>query len=626
MIGKMTKYTFLVFHKEYDSFLVNLREQGVLHVKERESGEAVDQSQLQALLAKKNQLDELKKDMLNTLGRTEAKNSGKLTDIEDVITSYAQFAAKRSALVLELTNLEQEFALLQPWGKIDWQRVAQIEDGGYSVAFYSTTFLSEEDLQTFNLIEVGESGSRRLFVAVNPKEAQIELPAEKINLPHKDVDALWTSIEEQKEIIRALDEEKKAYASAHLQDVNHTLAHLQDSINLEHVKLNTGAEAEAHVCLLEGFCPSDKAEALNQMLDKENVWYSCREAVNEDKAPVKLINGKLVTLFESLTRMYGLPSATDVDPTAILSIFFTLFFAICIADAGYGIILVLLSLIDIKTGGKIGKVLFGINFKLVLVLGIACIFIGAFLGTAFGVPLHEQTWVPEWMKNCMLVGKFPGTDYDIQMVSSLLVGIFHISLAMTVNAINVTMQRGFKECLGTWGWWLAFVGSSLVGALTFGGVIPQELMMPILYGVLGTAAVGIYLLNNMSRLQNSLVKGLLLNPLVGLYDTYNMASGLMGDILSYIRLFALGMAGGMLGATFNNLACMLVEGEQSVVMTCVSVLGFVLIILIGHVLNIAMSCLSAFVHPLRLSFVEYFKNAGYEGKGVEYKPFEVTKE
>ncbi len=617
MTGKMTKYTFLVFHKEYDAFLQELREQGVLHVKERESGEAVADSQLQELLSSKTVLEELKKDMLLTLGKATANTSATGTDIEVIKEEYAQFATKRSELSLELTNLEQEHQQLLPWGKIDWDRIAQIEDAGFDVAFYSTTFLSEDDQRMFNLIEVGESGSRRLFLAVNPKGKLIELMAEKISLPRKDVDELFGEIEAQKAKIKALDEEKKAYAVAHLQDVNCAWAQLQDSINLEHVKLNTGAEADEHVCLLEGFCPSDKVESLNKMLETQGVWYSFREATREDKAPVKLINNKLVSLFEALTRMYGMPSATDVDPTAILSIFFTLFFAICVADAGYGIVLTLLSLADIKMGGKIGKVLFGINFKLVLVLGLACIPIGLILGTAFGIPLHEQSWVPEGLKNCMLVGTFPGTTYDIQMVASLLIGIVHISLAMTVNAINVTMQRGFKECLGTWGWWLAVVGTATVATLTYCGVIPQSQMLTVIYGVLGVSAIGIYLLNNIHR--NPVI-----NVLAGLYDTYNMASGLMGDILSYIRLYALGLAGGMLGKTFNDLAYMLVGNDLS--SAGVMIIGFVLIILIGHVLNIAMSCLSAFVHPLRLSFVEYFKNAGYEGKGIEYRPFEVTKE
>ena len=129
----------------------------------------------------------------------------------------------------------------------------------------------------------------------------------------------------------------------------------------------------------------------------------------------------------------------------------------------------------------------------------------------------------------------------------------------------------------------------------------------------GVGAVGIFLLNNLRR-------NVLVNIGAGLWDTYNMASGLLGDTLSYIRLFALGLAGGMLGQTFNNLALMVVDGTEGV-SAVFGWIGFGLIILVGHTLNIAMSCLSAFVHPLRLTFVEYFKNAGYQGKGLQYKPF-----
>lgn len=617
MISSMNKYTFLVFHQEYDAFLEELRTLGVLHVKERESGDVIDNSQLQQLMSKKSQLEELQKDMLNAIGNSAALTTGDKTNIEEILSQHASFGKRNSELQQSLMHLSQDYELMKPWGKIDWKTINMLQESGYEVTFYSSTFIPEEDQKQFNLIEVGQAGSRLLFVAVNPKDVAVELAAEKIVLPQYDIDELEKQVETVQQQIRDLVAEKKQYSINHLADVKHALAHLQDSINFEQVKLNTGAEADKRICLLEGFCPSDKVDELNKMLADKGAWYSCRKVTREDKAPVKLVNNPLVKLFESLTRMYGLPSATDVDPTAILSIFFTLFFAICIADAGYGLILTAMSIADIKMGGKIGKVLFGINFKLVLVLGIACIFVGILFGTAFGIDLSAQSWVPESVKSCMIVGKFPGTNYDKQMILSLLIGIFHISLAMTVNAINVTMQRGFKECLGTWGWWLAVVGTVIVAALTFGGVIPQSMMMTAIWVVLGVAAVGIYLLNNIHR--NPLI-----NILAGLYDTYNMASGLMGDILSYIRLYALGLAGGMLGATFNNLAMMSVDNDLS--SAGFGIIGFLLIILIGHVLNIAMSCLSAFVHPLRLSFVEYFKNAGYEGKGTEYKPFKVTEE
>jgi V/A-type H+/Na+-transporting ATPase subunit I len=101
-----------------------------------------------------------------------------------------------------------------------------------------------------------------------------------------------------------------------------------------------------------------------------------------------------------------------------------------------------------------------------------------------------------------------------------------------------------------------------------------------------------------------------------------MATGLMGDVLSYIRLYALGLAGGMLGMAFNNIATMVLDG---VPVPGLNWVFFIVILLFGHALNLAMSCLGAFVHPLRLTFVEYFKNSGYEGTGKRYNPLTNNK-
>jgi V/A-type H+-transporting ATPase subunit I len=128
----------------------------------------------------------------------------------------------------------------------------------------------------------------------------------------------------------------------------------------------------------------------------------------------------------------------------------------------------------------------------------------------------------------------------------------------------------------------------------------------------GISALAIYIFNTPGR-----------NPLInigaGLWDTYNMATGILGDVLSYLRLFALGLAGGMLGQAFNDLA-LSVRGDS-----VITWLPFVLILIIGHVMNILLSGLGAFVHPMRLTFMEYFKNAGYEGKGAAYNPLKTNK-
>ena len=142
-------------------------------------------------------------------------------------------------------------------------------------------------------------------------------------------------------------------------------------------------------------------------------------------------------------------------------------------------------------------------------------------------------------------------------------------------------------------------------------VISTDVSAIAFYVVGGIAAVGIFLLNNLKR-------NPLLNIGAGLWDTYGMASGLLGDVLSYVRIYALGLAGGMLGGVFNQLAMMTKGDHWWGWIPCILILVF------GHTLNIAMSCLGAFVHPLRLNFVEYFKNSNYEGSGTAYDPLRVV--
>lgn len=359
-------------------------------------------------------------------------------------------------------------------------------------------------------------------------------------------------------------------------------------------------------------------------------------------------------MFESITGMYGMPNYNEYDPTPVVSIFFLLFFAMCMGDAGYGIMLILVGL-AIKKGWLKISMFEGLG-GLIATLGVATTVVGFFLGTAFGMTLNQQPWMPEALSNLMITGdiwivgipeNIPAdaslniskinssiwyvsmphgmdpdayeklckvikesaevTSYSAQMVLAILIGVFHLCLAMVIKAVGYTKRLGFKENISTWGWLILILGGITIGALALIGVMDSGItkIAVIFVGVI--SALGIFIFNTPGR-----------NPLVnvgaGLWDTYNMVTGIMGDVLSYIRLYALGLAGGMLGAAFNDLGKM-VLGDGGV-----NWVFFILILLVGHVLNLLMSCLGAFVHPLRLNFVEYFKNSGYDGKGKTYKP------
>ena len=611
MITKMKKLALLVYHKEYAAFLEKLREVGVVHIQERESGniENPEMEQKMAVAARYarivKRLEACAPETLEPVGNP----ADAVAIMDKVDTLVADIEQHRTLQQV----LDKDVATLEPWGNFDYSNVEKLREAGYELNFFVTSaksYMSEWESE-YNAILVAEKQSRKYFVTVTPQGATIDIDAEPAKLPTASLTALENELAAVNARIGEFEKELAQLAQSGLNTVK--AAQELQKRDIEFTKVMLGGEKVSgdKLVMLEGWVPEESVDSLKAMLDKSGAFYELRAARRGDNFPVKLKNNAFTRMYEVLTKMYGMPSGTDFDPTPIVAPFFSLFFAFCMGDAGYGLLMVLFGFLLKK---KLSKNLAGM-MNLVITLGIFTTVMGALLGTFFGMSLLEFTGIPQSIRDFIIAGdvELMGSTYDKQMLLALGIGVLHISIAMTVKAINSTVFFGFKESLSAWGWWLVVVGGVIVGTLTFLSVIPAGISKWVFIAVGGIGALGIYVLNNLRR-------NILVNIGAGLWDTYNMASGLLGDILSYIRLFALGLAGGMLGATFNSLALMVVEGQEGFG-AVLGWVGFGLIILVGHTLNIAMSCLSAFVHPLRLTFVEYFKNAGYEGKGEEYKPF-----
>lgn len=610
MISKMNKLTMLVYHKEYNTFLETLRDAGVVHIAERNSGVA-ENEEIQELISLSGRYTKLIKKLERIAGEDAVEMP---KDIDTLL-----LADNLDEMLLEAEHLKQELQIVMKdattmsvWGDFDNSILEKLSKAGYVLNFYVTSIkgFNETWVNDYNAIVVKQQSSRLYFVTVTPVGEVVDIDAEIVKLPSKTLSELNSEIVDINNKIKSIENKIKSFATENIESFRVALKNIQQNLEFSQVKLNGEMVSGDKLVLLEGWVPEDNVAELKSLLDSSAILYDIRLVHRGDDAPVKLKNNAYTRMYEVLTKMYGMPSGTDFDPTPILAPFFSLFFAFCMGDAGYGLILILLGLILKK---KLGKSMAGM-MNLVITLGAFTTVIGAFLGTFFGMSLIDSN-IPETLKEFIIAGKIElfGSEYDKQMILALAIGVVHISIAMTVKAINTTFFFGFKESISAWGWWLVVVGGAIVGILSFLSIIPAEVSKWILIVGGAIAALGIYVLNNLRR-------NVFVNVGAGLWDTYNMASGLLGDILSYIRLFALGLAGGMLGQTFNSLALMVVEGREGVA-AILGWIGFGLIIIIGHTLNIAMSCLSAFVHPLRLTFVEYFKNAGYDGKGVEYKPF-----
>ena len=610
MISKMNKLTMLVYHKEYESFLNGLREAGVVHVAEKNSGSAVT-PELQAMLADYARCEKLIK-RLEMVAPNDSVHAGGCDNAQLAEEKCENLFKSLEKLQQDKLALEKDIATMSVWGDFDNSVFDKLADAGYAIRFYQVQEQSfnPEWCELYNAVVINKLSSKCYFVTVTDKNVDFEIEAETARLSSSSLGKLKADFEENAANIITTTDMLRSCAEEYLPLLRAYGKQIQKNIEFSKVALDGEKISDDKLVLLEGWVPEDSVAAAKAFLDGSSAFYEMRAAKRGDNAPVKLKNNAFSRMYEVLTKMYGMPGSTDFDPTPIVAPFFSLFFAFCMGDAGYGLILILLGFLLKK---KMGKDMAGM-MNLVITLGIFTTVIGALLGTFFGISLIGSD-IPEKLKSFIIAGNVElfGSTYDKQMILALAIGVVHISIAMTVKAINSTFFYGFKESLSAWGWWLVVVGSVVIGTLSFMSLIPAEVSKWAFIAVGGVGAIGIYVLNNLKR-------NVFANIGAGLWDTYNMAAGLLGDVLSYIRLFALGLAGGMLGQTFNSLAMMVVDGKEGLG-AVLGWVGFGAIIIIGHTLNIAMSCLSAFVHPLRLTFVEYFKNAGYEGKGVEYKPF-----
>lgn len=604
MITKMKKLLFLIYHQEYELFLSQIRELGVIHVQQNQAGEM--NSGLQELLKRRQVFKEQLKEMsFKVTAQKERNEVFRELTADQIMQDFTERTACIQNLNQKLLGIEKNKGEMEIWGDFDWQNIHRLADAGWQVKFYSCAEREYDPAweEKYQLVPIRKHLGHVYFIII--AKAINHFPIEPMRLPLVSLSDLKKQREDSLLFLDKAKEELSAFCDKYYHTLEQYLKELEGDIDLVKVRLGGQAGADGSVYVMEGWIPVDCEEKVTHFLDESNVYYEIRDIQRSDNPPIKLKNNWFVKSYEVLTGMYGMPAYSEFDPTPLIAPFFSLFFAFCLGDAGYGIVLIILGLLLKK---KIPSMRGMMN--LVISLGAFTLFFGTILGTFFGINLYEATWIPEGMKTFMISGKVPGTNYDAQMLLALIIGVVHTIIAMLIKALVATSRYGFKNSLSEWGWFLVVGTFPILGTIMFLKWLPENISTWAFIVIGGVAAIGIYLLNNLKR-------NVLMNVGAGLWATYNMASGLLGDILSYMRLYALGLAGGMLGSVFNQLAFMAQDAAGGIpgwLVCC-------LILLFGHTLNIAMSCISAFVHPLRLNFVEYFKNSGYEGSGVLYNPF-----
>ena len=589
MVTEMTKYNFILLSGDVEDFLKRLQGVGVMDI--TRSTKPVDE--MSETLSSKAGNYRKALSLLKNVTPVEFADKVYGDLAEDVINTVNE----RDMMEMQLTQLHKEMEERLPWGQFDVNNIRKLEERGLKLHFYKvkTSAMDPSWNENYALSEISSDGTSTYFVVVSDDE-NYEFPLKELPAPDSDC----TDIEKKITDLQLEIEQKYRHLSdlkCHEKELQNELDKTMSKLDLHLANVSGTKAAEDYITVLEGFAPSNTKTALHELLDKEEVLYLEEDACVTDNPPIKLKNNKFVSMFEILTDMYGRPKYNEFDPTVWISIFFMLFFAFCMGDAGYGLVLIGASLALKKMVPDIAK--------LGVVLGIATTVIGLLFHTFFSTDMLTWSIIPDVVKKCMVPTEIAG--FDGTMVLAIIVGIVHICLAMVVKTYQATKVNGFFNSLGTWGWTLLIVGGVIVGGLALIGVIDSVVTKWIIIVIGILSALGIFFFNDLHRSP-------LANVGSGLWETYNTATGLLGDVLSYLRLYALGLAGAKLGEAFNAI------GLQALGDGGAGWIAFILIVVVGHVLNVAMCILGAFVHPLRLNFLEFFKNSGYEGTGRKYNP------
>lgn len=599
MITPMYKYTFLVYHKEYTSFLNKIQEKGALHVIQKQQSDE-ENDEMHRRMQYNRHLKDIISDLEFVIQEEKPAPVVFQRDDETLIQQADALFAERDKILLQQQLIEKDIERLEPWGEFDRKVITELHRAGYDVRFYSCNkqrFRPEWETE-YNAIEIDSNGATIWFITIT-QGIEFEIEADLLTLPDKKLSVLLEEAKEFKGKYDTKAEEICRFAHNYVSTFKDMLRQAHDAYDFANVYWNTTKEAEEKIMILEGWVPEDAMAAMDSFLDQESVYFQKAEPDGQEKVPVKLKNNRFARLFESIGEMYELPNYYEVDMTPFFAPFYMLFFGLCLGDAGYGLLILIAAAIYRPKAKPSMKPM----MSLAMVLGAGAFFVGIVSGSFLGIDLLDANWT--WIQKLKAIMLDSNQLFNL----AIILGVVQILFGMIIRVVTRTMRFGFVAAFRDWGWLILVVGVGGAFGLSEISYLTEAQARIIMIVSASIAVLFIFLLNNTKR-----------NPLInvgaGLWDTYNTATGLLGDLLSYIRLFALGISGSALGFVFNYLAVNM-SGDIPVL----SPIIMLIILLVGHGLNIFISGLGAVVHPMRLTFVEFYKNTGFEGGGKKYTPF-----
>ncbi len=537
----------------------------------------------------------------------------------DTVDESATLQEEVNMAMNKVTSLQEEFELL-----LDW-RAFPASLGSFETDFTKTIFIEkacEKKIQKNEQHKRLEDSLKEkdvaiLTVNISPEKLALVFLKEHENIVNEFVKKYeYTTVslpqrrgspeEELDRIKRAIvkaelhknesEQKTREFAVENLKK----LKILSDYISWKKEKHNVVVSAPklSSVLVFEGWCPKNKVALLNERVSAVNSLSDISEIDPSDgeEPPVEIENGKIIAPFESITRLYGLPGHKDLDPTIFLAGFFFLFFGLSLTDVGYGVFLVAITggaLLFFKLPKSVKPLI-----RLLMLGGIASVLVGALFGGYLGIAIDS---FPAWMQ---AVAKFDPIANPLPVFYMALgLGVVQIMFGIILRIVSEARNNNLVGGILDHGvWLLLFVAFMLFGAEKIGYI--ESSMTPVLWTAFA-------LLVASGARHGKTVGQMIMKGLIKLYDII----GYFSDVLSYSRLLALGLATSALAFAVNLIA--------EIIGDMIPVIGpavAIVVLIVGHLFNLAVNTLGAFIHSARLQFVEFFGKF-ITGTGRIFRPF-----
>jgi len=593
MIAKMKKLTLFVPENAREDFLFKLRSLGLVHIKHAVKPSRDEMTSLEGTI------DQIKKVVSIFKGCCIPKEAEKIIwktpEIPERAREAAEAFSEREELLKNLQYLENRMEQFKPWGAFDPKDLHGFEGKGIAIRLYRTTKrLAQKLIQEKKDVYIINQDKQYAYVA-QVCEAHAEgLSIEEVKFPQESFDEIYDKHETYKKKIEEIEDDLRAKARAS-ESLSKYLGVLED----RHAFLNVlyGMKEEAHFSYLQGFCPQESVKKVAELAGQSSCGYFVEEPDDPEETPTLIRNPRWINIISPVFKfMNTIPGYKECDISFFFLTFFSLFFAILIGDAGYGIVFLASTMLARRKLKKAPAE----PFFLMYVLSVATIIWGAITGTWFGAEKIAQLPV----LNSLVIDRinsFAAGNQDFMIYICLVIAVVHLTIAhlivtfRIINTLKALSEIGWLIIL----WALFFTAGTLLLNRPF-PAIGKYLF-----------AAGVALVFFFSNPPKDFVKGL---PLT-IMNLPLKTAGFFADIVSYLRLFAVSSASFII-------ADMLTKGAQAMGASgFLASVGAAIVLVLGHLLNIVLGVLAVVVHGIRLNILEFSGHIGMEWTGKEYKPF-----